>query len=387
MKQQLRIAALLLVLAMLFAFAGCTQEPPKPSASDPTTVPITTVPTPPPDPTPELAAQFTQAADLLREAEALTYRINATRVVKAAGQVFTESTQQDITYQGLGSGAFLASVNETTQYGDYELKASEIYADGTMYTDINEKLFSGEMTSEEYMARNLSAVLLDASLYSSISSEEVQGETVLTFHEPASGESWLVPEDTELISASGTARLDGQGNLTQCVYDVTFGYAGVEITYHLESTQESPAAAPRAPENKEEYTAVQWADGPRILEMAYGYLNQASQVSMTSNKAVVSQAAGFMMTDQTHADIYGAETEQMIQIKQEIQEVDHTGKTSELTVLELFKDGKFSYKQNDERPVTNSGITQSDMQDYFTNKLCENLLALDYIQDVECTDL
>lgn len=372
---------ILLCICLLVCLIGCAKDAP----ADPS-VPVSSTGTN----TTETATQLPPDATALY-AEAvqamptdLTMTVSLSREVRIGDALLTSSSEQEITYLGLGTDDFLARVEETAQYGDYSVEFSELFADGTVYATICDVDFSSELSQEDFTARYLPTVLLDASLYGTVT---VEGDTI-SFSDPTALESWLLDEEAGITQSYGTATLT-DGAISSASYTATYVLGGAEMTVSVTQALTAPKnMGITAPADPDSYTPIENIDAPKLLDQAYGYLLQAEIMDSTVIESTFSQAAGYLLNAQNYITVYDTGDSPMYQLDQSFYEMDYTQNLSQsMDMLEVFRDGKYTMSTDGGRPQPNTAVTQQIMHTYYQNALTEYVLDTAYLQTAICTDV
>lgn len=365
MKRKLIVWLALLALIL----AGCTEQTPIVTTTEPTTVPSTTLPL---------------ATDIYAEAvstigENVTVKVTAQKDMTVGNSEFRNTQELSITYIGLGSDQLAARVKSDISYSGYDSEVSELYQAGVVYTSYWSGKFSQEMAQEDFLSRYVPAILLDASLYETVT---MDGDTI-TFADPTALESWL---EGELITATGTATIT-DGALTGYTYNATYKVGASEHTLSLTQTV-SPAASTTIPAIKaEDYIAVESVDAIALLEQAYGYLRYASDITFRTTERVLSHAAAYTYGIQTSIDTWSSSGSPMIQVEQDISDMDYsTNRSYDSNILEVFRDGKYTRTQDDERPTTDA-VSLAVMNTYCRDMLTENVISPEFIKTATITDV
>ena len=203
MKSLTKLCLIFLCIAMLLCLFGCYTQ--TPDVTDPTEESQ-----PPADP----RTVYTNARQLINYAPNLRLVISGTEIRTVGSETYTRSTNAVASYAGLHTDTPTAVVEENLTFGTYENVYKTYYLDGTAYAQIMDYAFSNTMTAEEFMAGQIPAILLDASLYGTITEETGLAGTTLRFSDPSALEGWVAePAKLELISAEGTALISKAGKL------------------------------------------------------------------------------------------------------------------------------------------------------------------------------
>lgn len=369
---------LLLCLVMVFA-AGCQNDTPTETTPPTTITPETTVPTTaPPDPT-EI---YTAAIEALGT-QSVRMLADITKTVTVAGQVFTSESSLDMNYWNIGTDEFLASVEENAEIGSHIYKVKELYGGGKVYQTLADSLYTQEMTAEDYTSRYPTLRFLDPQLYL-VTLEE--NDTLIRFSEASGVEEWLGGEEAELISAEGIVKLNSSGAAESLSYTAEFRYGHALHTYQIEITYLKSSAVPQLPTDTDSYITLKDIDGPVMLDMAYGYLQQAKQFSTTTLSSTQSQAAGFVINIQQSVHTYLADNGTDYKIDTSVFAMDSSG-SEEQETEETFIDGVYSIANNGEEPAVNNLVKAEHLKVAADQILETNIWANDMLTDAEITNL
>lgn len=387
MKQLWKIMAVLCCMAMLLTLSACGETPAAPtvtpteSTAAPTTEP-TTVPTEPAPTQEELAAIYTNAVAALGT-EAVGMDITVSQTMTVAGQVFTSESTQKVSYWNLGGENYLAKISDTTAYGDYKATVEEIYGGGNVYQALNKLNYTSAMTAEDFASRYAPVQLLDPTLYT-VSVDEAG--TTVTFSDATAGESWMMSEDAVLNSASATAAIGEDGKLASTTYTVDYTYGPAQYVTTYTVTYTDAGKQPTLPEDTTGYTVLEDIDAIWLLEHAYGYLNQAKQVSVSVLDTIQSEAAGFVLNQQIDINSYVTDAGTDYRIENGVFTMSASGST-ESEMDEKFIGGKYSACTDGGREEYNAAVTDAVMENYTRGELTANILTANYITGGTITDV
>lgn len=382
MKGTNRLIALLLALSMLFALVGCTSEPEE-------TTPPTTAPTEPPatEPPTDWVGLYTDAVTRLEEQQSLTLSIEEETSTTIAGQTFPSSTEYIAKYQGLGTDSLLARIEAINTSGEYTYSLKTTYADGMIYTTVDDSKFSSPVESEDFLAGYYPAALFTPENYETVTGDE-NDLTTIRFSGPIEPEQWLPQEDITITEAEGTAKLDDQGNLlsTQCTVSYEYGSASIVTTVSV--NVKTGEVTVKAPADADAYHEVEDASALWLLESSYGYMQYADTYSVTILDSLVSQAAGILVSNQDHYNSYN-EDDYLSKVETNIQVIDysHGGEESKMKQEETFIDGKYSKTTDDGRPTTDKSVTQEKMALAMTNTITDMLILPSEIETAQAYDM
>ena len=379
-----RFLALLLCAALLLSMAGCAQTPPA-ETSAPTVAP-TTVATEPPTtaaPTePPAAPLYSQAKLPFAEAPSLTVEIVEDRTTAIADEEYKLTSRQQISYK---DGLQIARTEEL-EMGVASDKFEEFYTDGMLYVTVYDEFnFCGAMDLEDYSAQLIPAVLLDETLYGQVTASQEGENTKLLFREPAGPEAWALPEGAEFITAEGAALLDASGALLENSYRIEYTYGGSRVTREITAipTLEDVSFSAPVPEN---YTQLDSIEGLRLYDTAILYLYASEAVTTNLTEMIVSQAAGCLYGIQEAVDYWGDSSSYVSKVDTTVTFQQATTSES-FKQTELFRDGTYTVTADDAEPQTNSDVTVSLMMDYCQEFLGENIVALDYIENITLEEI
>lgn len=378
MKLFRKITALSLVLLMLLAMAGCTETPP----AETTTEPETTV-----DTTQEDLTALYLAAIEKNNGQDMAWTVSSQKTVTVNGQVYSEKTMSTVDCWGLGTEELLAKASHTVSFGedDYSFIYKELYHQGKLYHTYNSDKFYEEMTAEDFTQLLTPMQMLTPSVYTLAANED---NSKITFSDATTAEEWLVPEDVQLLCAEGTATLDTDGSLKSTVYSVSYLIGGTQVDYTYVVTMAQLGRQPAAPEKPEEYKQVEDLNGIYAMEHAYGYLIQAQQIAMSNRTLTVSAAGAISVIENTTVDAYHQDDTYMGRCQSF---VNYNNYSSNENVIqerdEKMIDGKYTVSVDDGRAESNSSVKEETFQDAVVRMSTENIIRLEMVDTVTCTDL
>lgn len=397
MKHLRRFTALLLCIALVLCLFGCDtpEEATEPTATQPEV-------TEPPVTEPQADAVYADARAPLDHAQALTLALTVNTTTIVADQVFSQLSQQTLSYAGIGTEQMQVSMAEEIAYNVHEpdedasedgeanfMSYTEVYADGTLYIELHDTFkFSAAITPEDCAARYYPAVLLDAALYGVMTAETTDEGISISFSEPSAAESWAIPEEAELIHAQGSALVDDSGALTRMTYTVTYQYGPAEITLDVVSEPQAAAEAITLPETPDGYTVLQYPDAARTYINAAGMLAQAESVTASSLESVFSQAAGVVRNQSTIMDVHGHSEDIMTKIETSIYLMDYsTNQEQRYEQREIYLNGKYELTVDNGVPTSQVGVSYEDVSEYCYTVMISHLSDPQFWQDAALTDL
>ena len=390
-----KLIALLLCAAMLLSLIGCTNKPVETTASP--TEPPTTAPT-------ELPADqvYAQAREVMESVDHISLELIITTYTTVIGDEFSEQSVQTLTYQNMGTEEAVIAMDEEIFFSvhnadeeeeDEEEESSldykEIWYQGNVYAELQDTYrYSGPVDAEAAASRYTPVVLLNAELYSSITSETSATGTTITFADPVAAESWAMPEEGELVEASGTAVISPEGALEEMFYTVTYTYGPSEITLEVRSKPMDTPETVTAPANPDAYTSISYVDALRMSVAVPVMLTQADTVAASSLESLFCQAAGVVRNQSNIINMAGRKEETKAKIETGIFVMDYSsGQEQELDQEETFLNGKLTTVVNNGLPSTQTGISWEDIRVYVTESMLYGILDMDYWEDVNISDM
>ena len=372
-----KLIAMLLCITMVFSLVACTQEPAEPSAAE----------------------VYTAAADALNALTDVTLELVIDTMTMVGGDEFTEKSTQTLTYQGIGTDEAIISMDETLEFAlhlpadeedeDQEeeepLEYSEIWYKDTVYAAEGDNYkCSGQVESIE--SRYAPVVLLDAALYSTVTSETSETGTKISFANATAAEAWALPQDATLVEASGNAFIDPEGKLTEMHYEITYDYGSTQVKKTVDSKPLATAEAVTAPE-ADDYAPLTHVDALRTLITSCSYLGQMDTISVINSETVISEAAAFVQSQSNQASLHGRKKDTIANIATTISQTSYANnKTEAYTLEENYQNGKLTATVNDGLPSTSS-VEWREVRDYISTLIFSGMLNTDYWQDVTSTDL
>ncbi len=349
-----RIVSWLLCFCLVLSLLGCTTAPSQTDA--PATRPGTILETTaPPETLPPADVLYAEAVTAIEEAQNLLLSATMSRKRSVGGEVYTESAQQTLSLQGIGTDTFAAAVEDSTTVGGYVLSSQEYYSGGEVRMLFDNLPFSAQMEADAYLDRFLPAVLLDPSVYGSVTLQPTAGGYSLTFSEPTDGESWLLGETAELISAQGSAFLNESGELVRSTYSVSYNYGSTRYDeeYTVSVTiPEDLNLHDTLPTGGSEYIRLENIDVPWLLARANYDILQTQKLSYTSVDTMVTQAGGAVFSQQESMDLYGTGADTMSNYKVDITLQNYSGILDEYTLVENLQNKILKLTENDGTPTS-----------------------------------
>lgn len=397
MKNGMKLTALLLCAALMLSLMACTAKPAETTA--PTTLPVTEPPATT-VPVEQTAAElYIEAVVALEKTQTLTMELQIMTHTNVDDDELSEQSAQTLTFKAMDTENALIVLEETLDFGVHSehydpeesgsIHYTEIWNQGTVYAQLEDGYrFSGALDPQAAVNRYIPIGLFTTALYGSIVAETSAEGTVITFSEPTGAESWAMPEEGELLEASGTAVVNADGALKEMEYALTYRNGPAEITVEVTS---SPWDIPRtvtAPADPENYVPIDYVDALRISTVVPAMLFQTDSLSFTGMQSIFCQAAGVMQNQSTQVQLHGRREDTQAKIDTDIFFMDYsTGQSEEYALEETFRDGKLTSVVNGGLPTTNSGVSWEDVRTFASETVVQGILEMDFWENVTASDM
>ncbi len=389
-----RLLALLLAVFMVFSLFGCDKGTPEDQTD--TTDQVEEEPTPPPEPTGEEV--YSEAVALLNGKASVTLDISENMSITSGHQHVTDTeSAHTLTYAALDTEAPMVLYEENVDFTNFSIEVkedeedirlySEIYADGTLYIELQDvAAFSGSLTAEEVEKRYIPVVLLDAALYGDISVSESGGQKTVSFASPTAAESWAIPETAEMLNASGSAVIGSDGSIVQMNYNITYKYGSAEITWEIESKPRTETLAVEAPSNPYRFNAISSVDAVWLTLFSTNELLKAETFSMYSVEQSFSQAGGVALYQYNDIDVYTGDGKPMASADTTVQLYEASGQTTVETEQTII-DGKLTSVTDGGVPTSQMGVTDDQLFDACRSNIMLSFTPPSNWQDATIEDL
>jgi len=375
--------AILLCIAMLLGLTACSSDAPEESSSVPATTSSTV-------PAPDIEAIYLSACSAVEKTADLSLTIDYYKDRTVGNERYLETSSISACYTGLGGSNMQALVKEDLTYGTYEASYIQSYLSGTAYCQVNDQSFKTAMPAKKFMAMQIPAILVDLSLYETVDYTQKDGNTVITFSDPSSLESWVAaPGSPELIDADGTAVLDADGTLLSTAYYAE--YSVNTTVYTLDVSVEIAAPGdldleelqPKYPEN---CTTLAYFNTPKALLQVVGDVYYSKAITSSATETLQCEATSISRTRLTQVDLFDSLDEFLAKTDYAVTLTDFTNTPVTNTKTELFRNGTYCYTTNGSDPVIQDSITAEKMHIYCEDTLLSALFTPNYLASAELTD-
>ena len=394
MKILTKILALVLCAAMLLSMVGCTQKPAE-TTVPPTQAP-TTVPTEPP-----AEDVYAAARDALEQAAHVSLEILSTTHTYLGKEQFSERSTQTLTYKDMGTDNALVLLEEKLESAihreDYDpedrntyiASFREVWSQGTLYTEVDSTYrYQGPLDAQQLSARYIPVILLNTALYGEITAQDTAEGTLLTFSQPTAPEDWAIPDDAELVDATGTALVDANGALKQMNYTLTYIYGSTQVTREVQSKPMDTPKTVASPANPDTYTPMDNIDIPRLRVTMGTRLLQADSFAVSEIISLFSQAGGVTRNQSIVLNLHGRDEDIIGKVETGIFYMDYsTMETQQFEQEELFLNGSYTYAIDDAKPIEDRFVTWREFQDYTFEIMSFEILDFEDWENLTVTEM
>lgn len=369
MKSIVRALAAMLCLALVVVMAACG-----PDVSDPkeTTIPATTL-----QPL-NAREKYDLATAEVTAAKNLQLRYTRTEIRSVGQATYTRSVAGTASYAAINSKDMEAVVEEQLTYGTYKSAYKEVYCDGAPYVQVQGSAFTSQQTPQEFLARQLPAVLLQQELYRSVTeSAAADGNTRLTFADATAAESWLaLPKKASLISAGGTVLLNNQGSLVQSDYQLEYQQGTTRYSLTISVQVAMPKSLDLGAIHSEHFhgsSHIVMLDAPKLLLQVVGDIYAAGTFRCEATEKVFSEAVPMTYKQKSVFSLQGSLDKMTANAKYTISISDYRGEMERQTREESYRDGIYTTVADGSTKET--VITAEAMRQYYEDAILSALLA------------
>lgn len=264
-----------------------------------------------------------------------------------------------------------AYIEEQLNIGSQSVHITQVFQDGTLYTELDGGMFRTDATMEAFISECIPTVLLTAENYHTVTGTTGRKGATISFSQPISAESWALPEGGGFVRAEGTAKLANNGNLTENSYTLQYNLSDMTVIkqYNV-SIQTPPTEQPEAIKNADGYIPLSDPNALILLEQMCGYLLQAEIIHSSYNEYIFCQAFGDQRTRSIQMQL---QTTPQLTAKAEtnvaLTNTSRAGDAAQMQQTETLEGGKYT--------LTVNGIQEENPQttkDAFSS-YCKNLLV------------
>ena len=389
-----KILLLVLCAVMIVTMAACgdahTETPETTVAPTEATAASTEAPTEAPtEPEPTAEEIYAQAVEELSGKTSLKMEINSGTKTVVGDQTFVENHVQTMKLQNIGAENLALTLSDSVMMGSYRAKNTETLMDGMLYytlapTNGTKTSYATEMTGADYLEDAIPVVLLDASLYESVS---FVSDNQIEFSGATALEGWIGSEDAQLIEASGTVELDDEKSIVSSTYTVTYRLGTTMITRNVTTKISDDAGeAITVPAGAENYRKLEGnaAYAPYLIQSAIGYIGQMSMVNSVEEESAVAMATGWSYYQQGKTDVYVAGEKKLAKMEYIYQLADlYSGEYYfDDLITETFDNGAYTYQYNGQEPEKQA-VNYNDLMSSLTAANLKTIPGDAYVDSYE----
>lgn len=369
-----RLIAMMTAIVMALSLCACGGAPAE------TTVPPTT--TAPPAP----AEVYAEAAAKLEALTDVELEIQYLEEMTLGADTFKTSSLQTVTMLGIGTDAFAAFTEDEYYSGSYRVYNEETWVDGVMYSEMNYTNFRAEMEKDDYLDRLLPVCLIDETLYETV---EQVSDTEFSFSGAEVLEEWCDNPFTIFHESNATAKLDENGMPNYFRYEAAFQQGAADMDISVTVKVKTPELTEiKAPDKGENFRLLDTPEGPALLYIVAGFLDQSTAAMTTTTEVVSSQAAGFVETVVTTMAAHGKDATTIAKFDTNYHFLDIAADTNDgYTMSETFVDGVLTTVTDGGDPEHTEGLTGYDMQDVVDSEISYLIPDPSTISDYDLTVL
>lgn len=302
---------------------------------------------------------------------------------------YTEKIVGTDSYSGIGTDHMQSVVFQTLQYGTYQTEYTESFTDNTAYCCVNGSTFASSMDAGAYLSRQMPAVLIDQTLYGSITMQESADTVLLKFTQPIAPEAWVSSyAQVDLASAYATATIDADGNLMQLHYEASYSCGDTAYQLSVDSKITVPQQldlSAALPEHSTEPVNLSYLDAPKCLLQAVGDLFTANSISAQITQTLDSKVYTLTQNQQSTLHLYSSDNVMSAFWDTALTMTDYRGDPATKTQTDRYENGTLT------RVV--DGVVQSAEQQTaeqirlkWENQILNSFFALNYLTNATATD-
>ena len=386
MKKMKQTIAVLLAAVLLLTLAGCQNGQEEVAATQPTEVT---------EPALDGAQIYNDARAALESMETVSLDVTQVLTTTVDGQQIVNETEQVLTYSGYTTDSPIIMLEETVTesldaagaFSETRDFYRETCADGKLYVDFGGAAFVGDLQSQTYAERYVPLALLDADQFEQLSVEQTGDGMTVSFATPAGTGFWGIPEQAEVLDASGSAAIDAQGKLTQMRYSLTYAHGPVEATLEVESKPRELTRAVAVPESTDRFTPMENVELLKLTVDSNKKLRNSQLVRVTRSENITCEAAAVVYDASSKVEVYGVTDDLKTKVETSVYIAEPSAGAVASTSVATYNEGVYVIQVDDGVPTTQSGVPQEEIQDYCKLNLSMNVADPSFWQSVTVEDL
>lgn len=381
MKERMKQLIPLIFLVLALALTGCSQENAEENAdtagsSEPVVV--------------DYYALYNQAAQdiVSRQDISLTLQYSESRIVD--GVSYPKTGAGTAVYLGKGTDHMEVLVTEDLTFGSYETKYTQSYLDGKAYTAVSGSSFVSQLSPQEFLSYQIPAVLIDSSLYGTVTWEGETGSPITYRFSNATGfEAWAnIPPDAHMTDANGHVILDESGTLQESIYRLRYLLNGNPYQLEVKITLSTPdqSVSLQHPQYPDDCAQLDAYLAPRLILQTVGAVYSTENLTGNQTETIYCEAAAMARTQQVKVDVWGSDKDFMAQVGNTVSLTNYAGTPTANTKVETFRNGSFSTQINSGEQEPDPSVTAQQMRQYCEDTILSSLLTPESIASAKAVD-
>lgn len=373
--RRIGIALVIIIVTIAVILGAWRPSKRKPSAPQPeiqTDVPV---------------AVYENAEKRLKQQQDISYTVAGVKQTIVGKTVLEETFSQTVTYEDLNTDHLQGYVEEKIVIGTHEIQSHEYFSDDVAYFTTQNVSFQAPMTAAEYVSRYIPATTIEKALYTTVSGQKVGDVSIFSFESPTAVEKWLFADECTLVSASATATVDANGNLTGNTYNVEYTKDSVshklQLTVTIAASEIQPVQLPDSSKVK----SISNINAPKMLEKSCGYLTTLNNITSVYDDTIICEVFGdkHMSTVKISTGNASKWTAN-IESTSAHDDISKPGDTKVTQTFERFKDGVYSYSSDGQNYTTETSIDLAAMQERCRGYLIGSIIMPEQIVSVTVTE-
>ncbi len=311
---------------------------------------------------------------------AYTYTYQQTRAF--AGEAYSETRSGTANYAGLHAEDLEALIQEEVAYGSYGTHFTESYRNGRGYSQVRGTSFVCDMEPDDFLARQVPAVLLNEALYNSA---ELSG-TQITFSDATALECWADPSGkAELISAGGAVTLNDDGQISAIRYQAEYILGTISYTLDVTVAIAVPSE-PVHPEYPENCAPISDLEIPRHMLRTVDGVYSTNSASATYTEAL---RFGVLQETRTKTGGYyfhGSGDHFLANLNYQNTRATATGSTSATSQNNTFRDGQYTCIVNGGEAHVDSSFSAENIRALCDDSILSAMMMPEHIAGAQITD-
>ncbi len=333
-------------------------------------------------------ALYTKAQTAIQNASDLQVTSQLSRQRAVGPDVYSETASSQASYRHGSDGTFLAHVAQNLTYGTFQMEYAEYHTGGNAYSTASGITFQGDLSSEEFLDRQIPALLIDPDLYGTAEVKAEDGLTILTFTAPTALEAWVTDISGAVpSSAAGTVTIGADGNLLRSTYEAT--YLCGTATYTLSVTSAPTLGldaklSERIPAPCDTCVALEYFDTPKRILQVVGDVYTSQSITASYTSRLYSEFAPVVRTQNSQYDIFGSGAELLAKTQHDVTVIDYSNTPQQTTETGLYSGGILTTTVNGGDP-RNTSISPEQIRISYEDALLSPVFMLNYLASAQAT--